>query len=293
MAWARALAPGQVCCVRVAHVPTREIRTVHVDDRVLLEAPNWTPAGDLILNGDGVLWRMLSDDSTGPVQIDFDGLPELNNDHVLAPDGERIYLSANDGHIYVGMLTGGAVERVTRAEDGRFHFLHGISPDWQRLAYVSVRLDQGWQNASIRTVVVDGSEDAAVTTPPGPDDGPEYSRDGAWIYLNSERFSTVPGHAQLARIRPDGTGLEQLTFDERVNWFPHFAPVGSLAVYLSFPPGTQGHPADLPVQVHVVDGDGWTEPIWTIDLFGGQGTINVNSWSPDGTRFAFVDYPRG
>jgi hypothetical protein len=27
-----------------------------------------------------------------------------------------------------------------------------------------------------------------------------------------------------------------------------------------------------------------------VDLFGGQGTINVNSWAPDSRRFAFVRY---
>jgi TolB protein len=35
----------------------------------------------------------------------------------------------------------------------------------------------------------------------------------------------------------------------------------------------------------------WSSPIRTYPLFGGQGTINVNSWSPDSGRFAFVTYP--
>ncbi len=120
-------------------------------------------------------------------------------------------------------------------------------------------------------------------------DGPEYTPDGAWIYFNTERFS--PGSAQIARIRPDGTGLEQLTFDERVNWFPHVAPDGSRAVYLSYPPGTRGHPADLPVELRLVEGDDWRSARIVVTLPGGQGTINVNSWSPDSRRFAYVDYP--
>jgi Tol biopolymer transport system component len=109
--------------------------------------------------------------------------------------------------------------------------------------------------------------------------------------FNTEQFSTRPGHAQLARVRPDGTGLEQLSFDERVNWFPHVAPTGDVAVYLSYPPGTLGHPADLPVKLRLVAVDAWQEPTTLVALNGGQGTINVPSWAPDGSAFAFVDYP--
>ncbi|WES63085.1 transporter [Microbacter sp. GSS18] len=291
MGWARRLAPGQSCRVRVADAATGEVRTVHIDRSVLLEAPNWSRAGDLVLNGDGVLWRLAADASGGLEQIAIEQLPELNNDHVLAPDGETVYLSANDGNIYAAPIAGGTAARITRAPDDRYHFLHGVRPDGERLAYVSLHLDAGWQSAVVRTVGVDGEEDAPVTVPPGPDDGPEYSPDGAWIYFNTERFSTVPGHAQIARVRPDGTGIEQLTFDERVNWFPHVSPDGTRAVHLSFPPGTEGHPADLPVQLKVIAEGRWSEPAVVLDVFGGQGTINVNSWSPDGAFFAFVDYP--
>ena len=90
-------------------------------------------------------------------------------------------------------------------------------------------------------------------------------------------------------MRRDGSGLEQLTFDERVNWFPHLAPDGAHAVYLSFPSGTRGHPAGLHVELCLVAND-WTRPLWRIPVFGGQGTINVNSWAPSSDRFAFVSY---
>ncbi|MGY4857262.1 TolB family protein [Cryobacterium sp. AP23] len=100
----------------------------------------------------------------------------------------------------------------------------------------------------------------------------------------------VPG-AQLARVRADGSELEQLTFDERVNWFPHVAPAGDVAVYLSFPPGTTGHPADRPVELRLVSVNAWQAPTTLAGFNGGQGTINVPSWAPDGSAFAFVDYP--
>ncbi|GAA1924673.1 hypothetical protein GCM10009775_16220 [Microbacterium aoyamense] len=292
MGWARSLAPGQVSRIRVVDPSTGSPRTVHVDHGVLFEAPNWSSGGELVLNGDGVLWSMPSDGSAPPRRIAIADLPELNNDHVLARDGESIFLSANDGNIYLAPLAGGAARRVTHGPDGRFHFLHGVSPDGGRLAYVAVRLDDGWQNAVVRTVAADGSDDRTVTVPPGPDDGPEYSSDGEWIYFNTERFSEAPGHAQIARMRPDGTGIEQLTFDARVNWFPHLEPAGRRAVYLSFPTGTEGHPADLPVRLVIVGTDDWTAPVHAIELFGGQGTINVDSWNPDGGAFAYVDYPQ-
>jgi TolB protein len=64
-------------------------------------------------------------------------------------------------------------------------------------------------------------------------------------------------------------------------------------VYLEFPTGTTGHPANLPVSLVVVPVDDWTSPLARIGLPGGQGTINVNSWAPDSRRFAYVSYPIG
>ena len=117
-------------------------------------------------------------------------------------------------------------------------------------------------------------------------DGPEYSPDGAWIYYNTEQFT---GHAQIARMRPDGTGVERLSHAPTVDWFPHLSPDGRRAVYLAYPPGTRGHPADLPVELMLV-GEDWSQPRSVVNLFGGQGTINVNSWSPDSRSFAYVTY---
>jgi hypothetical protein len=295
MGYARKLADGQVCRVHIVEAATGASAIVHVDHGVLLEAPNWTTGGDLILNGDGVLWRMPADGSAPLASLTLNALPELNNDHVLAPDGETIFVSANDGHIYAASLRTGAVARVTATEARHWHFLHGVSPDGSRLAYVALNPAAGWSSGTLRTVRVDGSDDVPLTEGAGPDDGPEYSPDGMWIYFNTERFSRTPGHAQIARIRPDGSGLCQLTFDEGVNWFPHLDPTGRRAVYLAFPPGTHGHPADLPVRLLVVEGasepDAWTRAVEVTGLRGGQGTINVNSWSPDGSHFAYVDYP--
>jgi Tol biopolymer transport system component len=285
----RTLQPGQRCEVWIASV-TGHSQLVHTTDDVLLEAPNWTLDGSaLILNGDGKLWS-LDVGTCAVAQVPLTGVPDLNNDHVLAPDGEQIFLSANDGHIYRAELNGGAAERITN-DDGSFHFLHGVSPDGQELAYVGIEAGDFTQPGKLMTIAADGGATAAADVGAGHCDGPEYSPDGKWLYLNTESFTSTPGHAQLARIKVNGGGFEQLLESETVDWFPHLSPDGRLASYIRFPGGTVGHPADLPVDVVLVSTGDWTTPLHTWSLFGGQGTLNVNSWSPDSTRFAYVAYP--
>jgi Tol biopolymer transport system component len=289
----RTLAPGQRCQVFVVDADGGEPRLVLERDDLLLEAPNWTLDGQaLILNGAGVLWRF--DLATSALdEIEISGVPELNNDHVLDPDGEHVFISAQDHHIHRAPLAGGAAVRITNDGPPDLHFLHGVSPDGGTLAYVGIEAegDDLWARANIFTTPASGGADTRLTDTDSPADGPEYSPDGAWILFNTEVFGTTPGHAQIARMRPDGSGLEQLTDDERVNWFPHVAPDGTRAVYISFPPGTIGHPADKAVELRIVEGDAWRAPVRSIPLFGGQGTVNVNSWAPTSDRFAYVAYP--
>lgn len=285
----RFLRPGQRCEVWVASAATGAQDLVFATDDLLLEAPNWTPDGAaLVLNGAGSLWRLdLGTGSLGKVPVT--GIPDLNNDHVLGPRG-RIYLSANDGHIYRADIAGGPATRIT-AEDGLFHFLHGVSPDGERLAYVGIPGGDFTTPGRLLTLPAAGGPATAIDAGPGHCDGPEYSPDGEWIYLNTETFSSRPGHAQIARVRADGSGLERLIESATVDWFPHISPDGSFATYLRFPPGTVGHPADVAVEIVAVAVQDWTAPLHTWPLFGGQGTLNVNSWSPDSARFAYVAYP--
>ncbi|WP_370882706.1 TolB family protein [Kineosporia succinea] len=288
----RELRPGQTARIRVWDRASGLLREVFEATDRLYEAPNWTPDGRLLVNGDGRLWLLPADGTGRPQEIETPGLPDVNNDHVLSPDGATVYASCDDRHIWRVPVAGGAAERVTK-DDGGMHFLHGVSPDGSRLGYVRLvpEGDNWWASATIHTVGTDGEDDRAVTTHPGPADGCEWTPDGEWILFNTEQFT--PGQAQLARIRPDGTGLEQLTSDERVNWFPHVAPTGDVVAYLSYPPGTTGHPADLPVELRLVEVGAWGRPATLVKLHGGQGTINVPSWAPDGSAFAFVEYPLG
>lgn len=277
----RVLRPSQRSQVMLADPLTDAAPRLLLDtDSVLLEAPNWAADDTLYLNGDGLLWRLKIDDPR-PEPIDFDGLPPINNDHVLHPDGTHILMSADDGHIYRGALSGGPVRRLT-PDDGSWHFLHGIAPEGDRLAYVALAdFDQPGRLA----VLPEGGDPVVVPTGDGHLDGPEWTPDGQWIAFNLA--------GQLARV-PDGGGpVEPLLHSDTVDWFPHYAPTGSLASYLVFPAGTVGHPADLDVTVRVVDVADWATLVRDYPVFGGQGTINVNSWSLDGRRLAFVAYPIG
>ncbi len=289
MALYRVLADRQRAQIWIAGPMQGTPELLFETDGVLVEAPNWSLDGrSLFLNGHGLLWRLSVDSpDQGLHEVVFDGLPELNNDHVLDPDGAHIYLSAADGHIYRGALVGGPVERVT-PDDGMWHFLHGVSPDGSRLAYVQIAdLAQPGKLA----LLAPPRPPVVVDTGSGHLDGPEWSPDGQWIYFNTEAFSDRPGHAQLARI-PDPAGAsEQLVVSDTVDWFPHLSPDARWASYIAFPPGTTGHPADLDVDVRLVDTSDWSTPVQSYPLFGGQGTINVNSWAPDSAAFAFVAYP--
>jgi Tol biopolymer transport system component len=257
---------------------------------VLFEAPNWTIDGQaLILNGNGAIWSLVPETGSEPVRIEHRDLPEVNNDHVLDPDGRHIFVSAMDKHIYRADLIGGAVTRVT-SDPAVWHFLHGVSPDGKRLAYVRI-IEFGEPGRLAVTFVDDASVSLLVDTGDGHIDGPEWSPDARWIYFNTERWAQRPGHAQLARI-PDGGGeVERLVSSDTVDWFPHLSPDGRAAVYLEYPTGTEGHPPDRAVQLVVVGTDDWSRPWQRVAVPGGQGTVNVNSWAPDSKRYAYVSYP--
>ncbi len=286
----RVLAPGQRCQVWISDLAGKT-RLVYETDETLFEAPNWGPDGRLLINGKGLLWNLPSAGGE-PTPIPTEFLPPVNNDHVLSPDGQTIYASAMDWHIHAVPREGGAATRIS-LDDGRLHFLHGISPDGTALAYIAISPDgdKTWGYANVRLLAVDSSWDIPVTDSSRPDDGSEFSPDGKWIYFNTELFTTEPGHAQIARVSLDGSDLQRLTHDDQVDWFPHLSPDDTHAVYISFPSGTTGHPANKPVELRIVELPDWDAPIATIQLFGGQGTINVGSWSPAGTEFAYVAYP--
>ncbi|WP_430593171.1 TolB family protein [Humidisolicoccus flavus] len=289
MMQARALRPGQRSEIWVANARTGVSRRVLELDSILFEAPNWSLDGrSLYLNGNGELWK-LELESASLSLIELPGVPGINNDHVLAPRDDEMFVSGNDGHLYWVRLSTGVSHQLTH-DDSRLHFLHGVSPDGKTLAYIGIDR-KGPSVGAIYTMPSSGGESTRIELPSGHVDGAEFSPDGAWIYCNTESFTEAPGHAQIARVPRLGGETEHLLSSASVDWFPHLSPDGTLACYLRYPAGTQSHPEDLDVEIVTVRADDWSSSVSTIPLFGGQGTINVNSWSPDSSEFAFVAYP--
>lgn len=95
-------------------------------------------------------------------------------------------------------------------------------------------------------------------------------------------------------MRPDGNQQEQLTDDALNNWFPHVSPDGKQVVFLSYPPTVDpsDHPFYKRVYLRLMPLDGG-QPKVIAYLYGGQGSINVPSWSPDGTHISFVSNSDG
>jgi Tol biopolymer transport system component len=181
--------------------------SVIYDTTVLIEAPNWTPDGQwLIFNADGRLFRISTDGKIGPNRINTFPVEDLNNDHIVSPDGQSLFTSANDGHLYRVSSDGGEPVRVSNDHDpmrGFRYYLHGISPDGTTLAYVGLDVVGGKIRTRVCTIPSAGGQDIELTNGECPVDGPEYTPDGQWIYYNSEQAADVPGHAQIFRMRPD------------------------------------------------------------------------------------------
>ena len=288
----RILREGQKCLLHVFDVAARSATVIADFDEVLFEAPNWgTDGTTLYLNGQGGLWAFSLDAPLGPRRIEYERLPAINNDHVLDPRDDAIFMSASDGHIYHGALDGSSIRKVTD-DDEVMHFLHGVSPDGMTLGFV--RMDKSGGPGRLALIPSAGGRVTVVDTGTGHLDGPEWSPDGEWIYFNTERWASKRGHSQLARVpseNPSAANMERLISTSTVDWFPHLAPNERLAVYLQYPAGTVGHPEDREVELVLVDTADWASPLARVPVFGGQGTVNVNSWSPDSRRFAFVSYP--
>lgn len=267
-----------------------EVMDVSTGDRKILyqstkslQAPNWTKDGkSLIFNSEGLMYRM--DLSTlVPRQMHTGDARKINNDHVISFDGNMLGISNKPANgksslVYTMPLAGGTPKLITPTGPS---YLHSWSPDGKSLLFTGQRNG----DFDIYRVPSGGGPEIRLTKAPGVDDGPEYSPDGKYIYFNSERS----GPMQLWRMKADGSDQEQLTHDGLQNWFPHVSPDGKWIVLISFPPEVKSndHPFYKHVYLRLIPANGGTPKVIAY-VYGGQGTINTPSWSPDSKHIAFV-----
>jgi len=274
--------------LKTVDISTAKTETVYSADR-RFEAPNWSRDGRyFLINSEGRLYR-LSAGARQLTELPVDlATPRINNDHGIWPDGKSLVISNEptedwqSSSVYLLPIGGGTPKRITTKAPS---FWHGWSPDGKTLAFVGRRDEE----FDIYTIPVDGGDERRITTCKGLDDGPDYSPDGVFIYYNS----FCSGRMQIWRMRPDGSRLEQLTNDAYANWFPHPSPDGRWLVFLSFIEDQgQDHPFGRQVKLRLMDLRDRSARDLTPEFFGGQGTINVPSWSSDSRRVAFVSYER-
>lgn len=261
-------------------------RTVLREFDHVIEAPNWTRDGQfLVYNSRGRIYTFSL--ASGAIrEVDSGFAIDCNNDHVLSPDSSQIAVSHftyedATSRIYLLPLAGGQPRLVTEKGPS---YLHGWSPDGLRLAYCAERDGQ----YDIHTISVQGGQETRLTHSPGLDDGPEYSPDGRHIWFNSTRT----GLMQVWRMETDGSHPTHMVQEEANCWFPHVSPDGTQVVYIAYAKGDVApgdHPANKNVEIRLIPAAGGPSRT-VVKLFGGQGTMNVNSWSPDSRTLAFVSY---
>ncbi len=276
--------PGLISTLETITIASKDRRVVWWTTN-LIEAPNWSRDGAaLYFNSKGRIFRVAPGGGE-PQPIDTGFAIRCNNDHGISPDGTQLVISdQSQGNrrslIYTLPIGGGTPKLIT--ETGPSYW-HGWSPDGRTLAFCAERNGE----FDIYTISTNGGAETRLTTAQGLDDGPDYSPDGKSIYFNSDRT----GRMQVWRMTAEGKQQEQVTTDEWNNWFPHPSPDGKSLVFLSYEPDVKGHPENKDVMLRLLTlATGKIEVL--AKLFGGQGTINVPSWSPDSRKLSFVSYQK-
>ena len=262
------------------------------------EAPNWSPDGKyLIANSGGSIYKLaLKQDGTAePQRLAVPANFQCNNDKAISPNGKKVAFSATvppgkGSQVFLSDADGSNVKLMTSESPSYFH---GWSPDNKTLAFVAQRNGSGQYD--IYGIPAEGGAEKQLTSNVHQDDGPDYSPDGKWIYINSDRS----GKESVWRIPADGAGTndakaEMVVSDGLEDWFPHISPDGTKMVYIGYPAGTPTHnPRNVQIEIKLVaidHGDVAASQKTLVKAIGGQGTMNVNSWAPDSMHFAYIVY---
>ncbi len=278
--------PSLGCRLEIVNIENGNRKIIR-ESETRFEAPNWMPDGKkLLYNEKGLLYTIPIEGGT-PEVLNTGTIKANNNDHGISFNGKMLAISSRrdtaggGSTVYVLPLTGGTPTQVTQQMPS---YWHGWSPNGKEVAVVGQR--DGSKIYNLYKVNIQTKAETALTNnTSGHVDGPEYSPDGKYIYYNANPTGTM----QIWRMKPDGSAKEQLTFDEYHNWFPHISPDGKWMAIISFPTSIEpnSHPSNKRVMLRLMPVAGGA-PRVIAHLYGGQGTINVNSWSPDSKHFAFV-----
>jgi len=272
--------------LEILDVQSGKLEMVHSSAQPF-EAPNWTKDGTALIyniSGRAEGWGRLCRFDLATKQtslVDTGSATKNNNDHVLSFDGTMLGISdqsSGQSAVFTVPVQGGVPKRVTQLTPS---YLHGWSPDEKFLVYAGRRNGK----FDIYKIPTESGEEVRLTEAEGVNDGAEFTPDGQYIYFNSSRS----GKMQLWRMKPDGNEQQQVTKDNYNNWFPHISPDGKWIVFISFPPDikAEDHPYYQHVYLRLMPITGG-EPTIIAYVYGGQGTMNVPSWSPDSRRIAFV-----
>lgn len=273
----------------VLDTETGVVTKLRTFDKVM-EAPNWMHSDEdfLIYNADGRIFRYQVSTDTETV-LDTGHCTVCNNDHVLSPDNSQISVSHSENgwmsQVYILPITGGEPRLITPNAPS---YLHGWSPDGKELAYCAFRNHGKGTEVDVYAISAEGGEERQLTKNAAFNDGPEYAPNGKHIWFNSTRS----GLMQCWRMNRDGSEPVQMTHTQRNNWFPHVSPDGKTVVYLSYSKDgldPAEHLPNMQVQLRLMDADGGNDRC-ILEFFGGQGSINVNSWHKDSKKLAFVMY---
>ena len=250
-----------------------------------MEAPNWSRDGKtLIFTKDGRIWTIPVEGGTATA-LDIGSAAKCTGSHGLSPDGKLLAISCStpgkpETRVYIVPSTGGEPRMLT---ENPWSYFHSWSPDGRTIAFTRPDHKGG---GNIFSIAVEGGTERALTAGSGTSDDPDYSADGKWIYFNSDRAGSS---MQIWRMRPDGSGAEQVTSDELNNWTPHPSPDGKSILILSYPKGVTGHPTNTDIVFRILNlTDGKIRTL--VNVVGGSGSDNVPNWAPDGKHLVFVSF---